>query len=153
MTTIGGLNPDFRDFLLALAAEGAEFVIVGAYALALHGVPRYTGDLDILVRPVASNAERVWRALVRFGAPVEIAGVSTVDLTVSGTVYQIGLPPRRIDLMTEISGVGFDEAWASREPVSLENHVIHFIGREALIRNKEAAGRPKDLADAARLKR
>jgi hypothetical protein len=153
MTTISGLNPDFRDFLLALVAEGAEFVIVGAYALALHGVPRYTGDLDILVRPTAANAERVWRALVRFGAPVETAGVSTVDLTISGTVYQIGLPPRRIDLMTEISGVGFDEAWASRESVSLEGHVIHFIGREALIRNKESVGRPKDLADAARLKR
>lgn len=152
MTTIAGLNPDFRDFLLALVAESVEFVIVGAYALALHGVPRYTGDLDVFVRPSVENADRVWRALVRFGAPVEAAGVSALDFTARGTVYQIGLPPRRIDLLTEISGVSFDEAWASREPAALEGYVVHFIGREAFARNKEAAGRPKDLADVARLK-
>jgi hypothetical protein len=153
MTTVGGLNPDFRDFLLALVAENVEFVIVGAYALALHGVPRYTGDLDVFVRPTEANADRVWRALLRFGAPVEAAGVSPADFTALGTVYQIGLPPRRIDLLTEITGVGFDEVWASRVPAVLEGHVVHFIGKEAFVRNKEAAGRPKDLADAARLKR
>jgi hypothetical protein len=153
MTTVAGLNPDFRDCLLALVAEGAEFVIVGAYALALHGVPRYTGDLDILVRPTAANAERVWRALLRFGAPVEAAGVAPADFTMPGTVYQVGLPPRRIDLLTEITGVSFDEAWATRESATLDGHVIDFIGKAAFIRNKEAVGRPKDLADAARLKR
>lgn len=153
MTTVSGLNPDFRDFMLALVAEHVEFVIVGAYALALHGVPRYTGDLDILVRPSAANANRVWQALIRFGAPVEAAGVTPADFTVHGTVYQIGLPPRRIDLLTEISGVSFDEAWDSREPATLDGNVVHFIGRDAFIRNKESAGRPKDLADAAQLKR
>jgi len=153
MTTVSGLNPDFRDFLLALVAENVEFVIVGAYALALHGVPRYTGDLDVLVRPTKVNADRVWRALARFGAPVEAAGVAPADFAAPGIVYQIGLPPRRIDLLTQITGVAFDEAWASREPAALEEHVVHFIGREAFVRNKEATGRPKDLVDAARLKR
>jgi hypothetical protein len=153
MTTVGELNEDFRDFLLALVAEGVEFVIVGAYALALHGVPRSTGDIDVFVRPSVANADRVWRSLVRFGAPVEAAGVAPADFTVRGTVYQIGLPPRRIDLLTEISGVSFEEVWASREPAALDGHVVHFIGKEAFLRNKEASGRPKDLADAARLKR
>lgn len=153
MTTIGGLNPDFKDVLCALVAEGAEFLIVGAYALALHGVPRYTGDLDLLVRATAENAERVWRALSRFGAPVESAGLSPADFTVPGTVYQIGLPPRRIDVLTEITGVTFAEAWTTRAPARLEGRLIHFIGKDAFIRNKEATGRPKDLADAASLKR
>lgn len=152
MTTISGLNPDFRDFLLALVAEGVEFVIVGAYALALLGVPRYTGDLDVLVRPTEANADRVWRALLRFGAPVEAAGVTSADFAVPGTVYQIGLPPRRIDLLTEITGVTFDEAWATRESARLEGQIVCFIGKDAFVRNKQATGRPKDLADAARLK-
>jgi hypothetical protein len=153
MNTVTGLNPDFRDVLLALVAEGAEFVIVSAYALALHGVPRYTGHLDILVRPTDANADRVWRALSRFGAPLEAAGVSPADFTVPGTVYQIGLPPRRIDLLTEITAVTFDEAWATRESARVDDAVVGFIGRDAFIRNKNATGRPKDLADAARLQR
>ena len=153
MTTVSGLNPDFRDVLLALVAEGAEFVIVGAYALALHGVPRYTGDLDVLVRPTEANADRVWRALSRFGAPVEAAGVTPADFTLPGTVYQVGLPPRRIDLLTEITGVTFDDAWATRESARLDGEVVWYIGKDAFIRNKQATGRPKDLADVARLKR
>jgi hypothetical protein len=153
MTVVNGLNPDFRDFLLAMVEEDAEFLIVGAYALALHGVPRYTGDLDVLVRPTSDNGDRVWRALSRFGAPVEAAGVSPADFTMPGTVYQVGLPPRRIDLLTEITGVTFEEAWATRACVTLEDRVVPFIGKDAFLRNKEAAGRPKDLADAARLRR
>jgi hypothetical protein len=153
MIALRELNPDFRDVLLALSGEGAEFVIVGAHALALHGVPRFTGDLDVLVRPSMENAAKVWRALVRFGAPIEAAGVSVADLATPGIVYQIGLAPSRIDVLTEISGVSFDEAWANREPTDLEGSTIHFLGRDMLVRNKEAAGRPKDLADIARLKR
>jgi hypothetical protein len=130
-----------------------EFVIVGAHALALHGIPRSTGDMDVLVRPSTENAERVWRALVRFGAPLASAGVRAGDFATPGVVYQIGLPPSRIDLLTEITGVSFDEAWASREPAVLDEVTVYFIGREALIRNKQATGRPKDLADVARLKR
>lgn len=153
MTQLRDLNPDFRDLLLAFVAEQVEFVIVGAYALALHGVPRFTGDLDVFVRPSADNAQRVWKALVRFGAPVEAAGVQPSDFATLGIVYQIGLPPARIDVLTEISGVSFDEAWASREIAELDESSVSFLGREAFLRNKRAAGRPKDIADAERLKR
>ena len=153
MTVLRELNADFRDLLLAFAGERVEFVIVGAYALALHGAPRFTGDFDVFVRPSPANGQRVWRALVRFGAPVAAAGVTAADFEMPGVVYQIGLPPSRIDVLTEISGVTFDEAWAKREAADLEGYVVHFIGRAALIRNKEAAGRPKDLADVARLRR
>ncbi|MCW5892994.1 MAG: nucleotidyltransferase [bacterium] len=153
MTSLADLNDDFRDLLLALVAEGVEFVIVGAYALALHGVPRFTGDLDVFVRPGEQNSARLWSALTRFGAPLQAAGISPRDFATPGLVYQIGLPPRRIDLLTEISGVTFDDAWATREPATIDGHRVDFIGRDALVRNKLAAGRPKDLADAGRLKR
>ena len=152
MTTLDKLNPDFRDLLAALVAEGVEFVIVGAYALALHGVPRFTGDLDVFVRPSAENAARLWRALLRFGAPVQAAGVTQHDFETPGVVYQIGLPPSRIDLLTEISGLTFDEVWATRESAALDGSPIPFIGRDAFVRNKVASGRPKDLIDARRLK-
>jgi hypothetical protein len=115
MTLLRELNPDFRDLLLAFAAQGVEFVVVGAYALALHGVPRFTGDLDVFVRPSAENARKVWEALASFGAPVDAAGVQPSDFATPGIVYQIGLPPARVDVLTEISGVTFDEAWATRE--------------------------------------
>jgi hypothetical protein len=151
MTTIDGLNADFEDLLVALSDEGAEFLVVGAFAVAVHGVPRATGDLDVLVRPEPGNADRVYRALVRFGAPVAAAGLGREDLCRPGMVYQVGLPPRRIDILTEITGVTFDEAWATRVPVELGRRTIAFLGREALLRNKRAAGRAKDLADVERL--
>jgi hypothetical protein len=153
VTSLEDLNPDFRDVLAAFAAEGVEFVVIGAYALALHGVPRFTGDLDLFVRPTPENAARVWRALVRFGAPVQGAGVSEADFAMPGIVYQIGLPPSRIDVLTEISGLSFDEVWATREATDLDGASVPFIGRDAFVRNKLAAGRPKDLVDAKRLKR
>jgi Nucleotidyl transferase of unknown function (DUF2204) len=148
-----GLNEDFRDLLVLLADTGVEFVVVGAYALALHGAPRASGDIDLFVRPTPSNAERLFQALARFGAPLQAAGVTAADLAQPGAVYQIGLPPRRIDLLTEISGVSFDEAWASRTETEVESRIVPFIGRDALLKNKQAAGRPKDLADIARLRR
>jgi hypothetical protein len=130
-----------------LVEEGASFLIVGAHALAVHGVVRTTGDLDIWVRPDSENAVRVWRALVRFGAPAESMGLGVGDLAVPGTVYQIGVPPRRIDILTEVSGIGFDEAWQSRVTESSEGLSVPFLGRAALIQNKRASGRLKDLAD------
>ena len=151
--TLEGLNEDFRDLLVLLADTGVEFVVVGAYALALHGAPRASGDIDLFVRPAPSNAERLFQALARFGAPLQATGVTAADLAQPGAVYQIGLPPRRIDLLTEISGVSFDEAWASRVATEVEGRTVPFIGREALLKNKQAAGRPKDLADIARLQR
>jgi hypothetical protein len=151
MTTPRGMNPDFRDLLACFDRAGVEYVVVGAYALAFHGVPRATGDIDVLVRSTAANAERTWRALTVFGAPLAAAGVEPKDFATPGLVYQIGLPPRRIDILTEISGVSFDEAWGSRELADLDGLSVPFLGREALLANKRASGRLKDLADVERL--
>ena len=151
--TLEGLHEDFRDLLVLFADADVDFVIVGAYALAFHGAPRASGDIDLFTRASSANAGRVFDALARFGAPLESAGVTPADFARSGTVYQIGLPPRRIDLLTEISGVTFDEAWASRVMAEIDGRAVGFIGRAALLKNKEAAGRPKDIADAARLRR
>ena len=151
--TLEGLHEDFRDLLILFAEAGAEFVIVGAYALALHGVARASGDIDVFVRPALDNAERVFAALAHFGAPLEAAGVTAADFARPGLVYQIGLPPRRIDVLTEISGVGFDEVWQSRVTADIDGRSIGVIGRAALLTNKRAAGRPQDLADVARLER
>jgi hypothetical protein len=147
------LNEDFRDLLLEFADAEVEFVIVGAFAVAYHGVPRATGDMDVFVKPSAENAQRVFDALVGFGAPLASAGVTPKDFAMPGIVYQIGQPPRRIDVLTEISGVSFDEAWATRRSVPFEGGVVHFIGRDELVRNKKSAGRPKDLADVSRLQK
>ena len=153
MTPLRGLNVDFRDVLVALADEGAEFLVVGAYALAFHGVPRATGDIDVWIRAAPANASRVHRALVAFGAPLEAVGVDVEDFVRAGTVYQIGLPPRRIDILTEISGITFDEAWSSRIETDLDGRVVPMLGRDALIQNKRATGRTKDLADVEELER
>ena len=151
--TLEALPEDFRDLLVLFADAGVEFVIVGAYALALHGAPRASGYIDLFVRAAQDNAERVFAALARFGAPLEAAGIVAADFARLGLVYQIGLPPRRIDVLTEISGVTFDEAWESRVTVEVEGRAVGFIGRTALLRNKQAAGRPQDIADVARLQR
>jgi hypothetical protein len=145
------LNPDFRDMLSALYAEGAEFLLVGAYALAAHGLPRATGDMDIWVRCSEENAGRVWRALQRFGAP--LTGLTSDDLRTPDLVLQIGVAPRRIDILTAIDGVQFDEAWPERQVVEVEGLTIPVMGRAHLIQNKKAAGRPQDLADVAWLER
>jgi hypothetical protein len=141
------VNKDFRDILALLKDEGAWFLIVGAHALAVHGYLRATGDLDLWIRPDPDNAECVWRALLRFGAPVEALSLSQSDLEKPGIVFQIGLPPRRIDILTEISGVGFEEAWPNRVTQSIDGLEVPFLGREALLRNKQESGRDKDLAD------
>jgi hypothetical protein len=155
--TFEGFNDDFRELMVLFAESGVEFVIVGAYALAFHGAPRASGDIDLFVRPTPQNAERVVRALEDFGAPLAAHGVIAGDFAAPGIVYQIGLPPRRIDVLTEISGLSFDEAWASRVDADIESQgsrlSVAFIGRDALIKNKTAAGRPKDVADVVRLRR
>lgn len=140
-------NDDFSDFVDALVTEQVDFIIVGAHAMAVHGVPRATGDLDIFVRPTPENAACVMRALHRFRAPVQAHGLQVDDLCLPGTVYQIGLPPRRIDVLTAISGVDFETAYSSR----VISKDLPFIGRAALIANKRAAARPKDLVDAEQL--
>jgi len=149
----GCLNEDFRDIIAALDEAGARFLVVGAHAMAVHGVPRATGDLDVWIDPSLENSSRVWAALLRFGAPVAALGVSEADLTKPGTVVQIGLPPRRIDILTEITGVDFAAAWASRVEHSIAGLAMPFIGREHLLENKRATGRLKDLADVEALER
>lgn len=153
MSVEAGLNSDFLDLLEAFSEARVEFLVVGAHALAVHGIPRATGGLDVWVRPSPENAERVLAALRVFGAPIARHGVTETDFARAGTVYQLGLPPRRIDVLTHISGVDFEEAWAGRVDVSLRGHVIGFLGRDALLKNKRAAARPKDLADAELLER
>jgi hypothetical protein len=141
------MNEDFRDLLAALLAAGARFLVVGAHAMAVHGVPRATGDLDIWIAADGDNLERVWSALGRFGAPLAAMGVSREDLSRQDQVVQIGLPPRRIDLLTSISGVEFEEAWRTRVVHQVDGLEVPFLGRAALVRNKRASGRSKDLAD------
>jgi hypothetical protein len=141
------MNEDFLDILKCLIEAGARFVVVGAHALAVHGVPRATGDLDIWIDREPTNTGRVWAALVRFGPPVEEMGVSRRDLEAPGMVVQVGLPPRRIDLVTAITGVEFTEAWNSRVSHRVGGLDVPFLGRVELVRNKRATGRLKDLAD------
>ncbi len=141
------MNEDFLDLLGALAGAGARYLVVGAHAMAVHGVPRATGDLDVWIRPERGNAERVWEALREFGAPIEAVGVALEDLYTPGMVIQIGQPPRRIDLLTELSGLEFDEAWSRRTIHSVGDVPVPLLSRPDLIRNKRATGRPKDLAD------
>jgi hypothetical protein len=146
------LLQDFVDVVSALNDSHARFLVVGAYAMAAHGVPRATGDFDIWVEPTHENAPRVFAALARFGAPLQSLGVTVDDFVTPGVVCQIGLPPRRIDITTLIDGVTFDEAWAGRLEGALGNVRLSYIGREALLRNKEAVGRAKDLADLEALR-
>lgn len=141
------MNRDFCDILRALADHGARFLVVGAHSLAVHGLPRATGDLDIWIEPTPDNADRVWAALIDFGVPVQALGFSPSDLATSDRVLQVGLPPRRIDLLTEIIGVEFDPAWATRVTHDVDGITVPFLGREALVQNKRAAGRLKDRAD------
>lgn len=139
------MNPDFVDLLRAFADADVRFLVVGAYALALHGRPRATGDLDIWIEATPENAIRVMRALVRFGAP--LSDVSEADFSREGIVYQIGLPPGRIDILTELTGVAFAEAWPERQRGQFGDIDVDFIGRAAFIQNKKATGRPRDLGD------
>lgn len=143
------LNPDFRDILSGFCEEKVEFLLVGAYALAVYGVLRATGDIDLWIRRSDENARRVARALIIFGAPS--SNISKEELTTPGTVLQIGVAPRRIDILTSIDGVDFDDAWQDRMEAEVEGLKVPVIGRAHLIRNKKAVGRPQDLADIANL--
>lgn len=140
------MNQDFRDTLSALSDAGAEFLTVGAHALAAHGYPRATGNLDIWVRPTKANADRVWRAIERFGAPHR--GLQPDVLCDPDVVFQIGVSPNRIDMLTSITDVDFDDAWKNRKTAVVEDLSVGILGRGQLLINKRALGRPKDLADA-----
>ena len=145
------LPDDFRDFLFELARAGAEFAVVGGYAVAFHGHPRATKDLDVLVRATPANSARVFRALAAFGAPVAAFAVHADDFTTYDGVLQIGVAPVRIDVLNRVQGVTFDEVLAEGASFELAGERIPVIGRAALIANKRAVGRPQDLADVAAL--
>ena len=139
------MNPDFVDLLRAFGAHEVRFLVVGAYALAHHGRPRATGDLDVWIDPSPVNAKRIMRALAGFGAPLQ--EVAEDDFSRPGIVFQIGVPPGRIDVLTELTGITFDDAWPDRESGRFGSLTVDFIGRDAFIRNKRATGRAKDLGD------
>ena len=142
------LNPDYRDILSIFAAEGVEFLLVGAYAMAAYGNPRATGDIDLWVHPSPENSRRVLQAIKSFGAPLQ--GLEATDFQKPGIVFQIGIVPRRIDILTQISGIEeFEPAWNRREEILLEGITIPVLSRSDFKTNKLAIGRPKDLADIA----
>ena len=137
----------------ALLRAGARFLVVGAHVMAALGVPRATGDLDVWVDPAPDNAQRVWQALLEFGAPVAALPLSKRDLEIPGQVVQMGVPPQRIDILRGVTGVEFETAWRERIVHRVDTLDVPFIGREALLRNKRATGRAKDLADVEILDR
>ena len=145
------LNTDYRDMLQVLLDNGVRFLLVGAYAMSAHGYPRATGDIDIWVEPSPENSERVYRALAQFGAPLhEVDEATFVKL---GVVFQIGVEPRRIDIMSAVSGVDFEEAYQHRQIVDIEGMSIPILSHDDLIKNKRATGRDKDRLDADRLEK
>ena len=139
------LSNDLREFLELLNSRAVDYVIVGAHSLAFHGRPRYTGDLDILVRPTPKNAGNLVAVLNQFG--FEDSGFKESDFIEPEQMIQLGRPPNRIDLLTSISGVTTDDAFASRVPAELDGIPIFILSKDALIRNKRAVGRPQDLTD------
>jgi hypothetical protein len=145
------VNEDFRDLLAELNARQVEFVLVGAHALAAHGYVRATEDLDIWVRPSPENAKRVMECLRAFGAPLH--DLTEKDLSTPGVVFQIGVEPIRIDVLTAIDGVGFDEAWLDRLSLKFLDQPVSVLSKNHLIKNKLATGRTQDLADVEALKR
>jgi len=142
-------NPDFRDLLSAFSGEGVEFLIVGAHAVMFYSEPRYTKDLDILVKPSPENARRVWNALIAFGAP--LTDVVVDDFANPGVVYQIGVEPNRIDILTSIAGLDFDAAFRNKTQSAYEGVPIYLPSKEDLIAAKRASGRKQDLLDVERM--
>ena len=142
-------NPDFKDLLSALNAEGVEYLITGAHAVIAYTEPRFTKDLDILVRPAMDNARKVYRALGSFGAPlreIEAEDFLNVDM-----VYQIGIAPNRIDILTSVKDVSFDEALADSRRIDYDGIPVRIMGRDTLIRVKKAVDRPQDRLDVEKL--
>lgn len=146
-------DEDFHELLTTFVDEEVDFVLIGGWAVGLHGYGRGTDDLNVLVRPTAENAARVYHALVRFGTPVAAHGVTESLFSQSGYGYRMGVKPYLIEILTKIDGVGFDEAISEGRFFMLDGRKIRYIGRQVLLKNKRAAGRPKDLADVDWLER
>ncbi|OIP64556.1 MAG: hypothetical protein CO150_03110 [Nitrospirae bacterium CG_4_9_14_3_um_filter_53_35] len=143
------LNEDYKDILQVLSDEKVRFLLVGAYAMAAHGYPRATMDIDIWVMPSPQNADAVLRALRRFGAPLH--NLTKEDLQKDGTIFQIGVAPRRIDIITAASGLQFEETYRRSLSLNIEGIEVHILSIDDLIRNKRTSGRTKDLADVEAL--
>ena len=139
------LHSDLREFIELLNSHRVEYIVVGGYALAFHGHPRYTGDIDILVRASPENAGRLEQVISAFG--FADTGLGAKDFLGPDQIVQLGQPPNRVDLLTSITGVGFDEAWANRVSAELERLPVFFIGLDSLVKNKKVTGRTQDQAD------
>ncbi|HNV45904.1 MAG TPA: hypothetical protein PKJ16_02610 [Spirochaetota bacterium] len=142
-------HQDFLDMICALESAGCRYIIVGGYAMAFNGYVRATGDIDILVEPEKDNALKVMHALSEFGAPLH--GVTAEDFGKEGTIFQIGLPPVRIDIITKIDGLTFDEAYADRNYHMTDDAKIPFLSLDSIVKNKNASGREKDILDIKEL--
>lgn len=143
------LQADLREFIALLNSNEVEYLVVGGYAVAFHGHPRFTGDIDFFIRATKDNARRVVDALTAFGFGE--LGISERDLIEPGRIVQLGQPPNRIDILTSISGVDFDEAWKARVQSAMDEQPVNLIGWDELVRNKRASGRKKDMADLEKL--
>ena len=143
------MNSDFAELLRSFNADDVKYLVVGGHAVMLYTEPRYTKDLDIWIEASEENAAKVFRALAGFGAP--LAGLTPADFASEGFFYQLGMPPARIDILMSVDGVRFGEAWPNRRQAPLGGVPAWFIGRQDLIRNKRATGRPIDLHDAGLL--
>ena len=144
------LSPDFKEFVQLLNAHDVKYLVVGGYAVALHGYPRNTKDIDVWLWLDAANAEKLLQTLDEFG--FGSLGLTTEDFLVPDQIIQLGYPPARIDLITTLPGVEFTDCYASRLEIQVENTTVNFIDLENLKRNKRASGRPQDIADLANLK-
>jgi len=150
---IEGIPDDFRDVLVELVDAGARFLVVGGYAVAVHGHPRATKDIDVWVEPTRDNARRVYAALARFGAPIHQFEIAVEDFEQYDGVLQLGIAPVRIDILTRIGGVAFVDAWPERIEVQIEGRKVPVLGLRALLQNKRFVGRAQDLADVEALAR
>src|SRR5579859_4688479 len=145
------LNPDFKEMLSVLSGEKVDYLIVGAYALAGHGLVRATGDIDIFVKPNLENSKKIYKALQVFSAP--LAKIQPDTFSQPDVIFQMGVPPRRIDVITSITGVSFEDAWAHRVIRKIEDLDLPVLSIDDLIINKTATGHPKDLVDVEWLKK
>lgn len=143
------LNEDYKDMLHVLSDENVKFILIGAYAMAAHGYPRATMDIDIWIMPSPENADAVFKALQRFGAPLQ--NLTKEDLQTDGTIFQIGVAPRRVDIITGVSGLRFEETYQKSLLINIEGIDVRIPAIDDLICNKQATGRAKDMADVEAL--
>ena len=144
------MNSDFKELLNILNEEKAKYLIVGGYAVIEHTEPRYTKDLDIWISYDLKNAEKVFRALKKFGAP--LANIKVEDFTVPSLVYQMGRPPARIDVIMSVKELDFETSWQNKVESKYDDVTVYFLSLEDLLKNKESVGRPQDLIDASNLR-